>query len=95
MINKKFQENWLKILKYNSNVELGDTFKLVDEKIRIPLTPIQVNPYLLYYLFELLYPKFINSQQNTLDIIISDDGRNIIKSYLYRTKKAGIHESLE
>ncbi|MFW9874682.1 MAG: hypothetical protein ACFFG0_16365, partial [Candidatus Thorarchaeota archaeon] len=29
------------------------------------------------------------------DIIISDDGRNIIKSYLYRTKKAGIHESLE
>lgn len=95
MINKKFQKNWLKILKYNSNVELGDKFKLVDDKVRIPLTPIEVNPYLLYYLFEILYPKFINSQQNILDIIISDDGKNIIKSYLYKTKKAGIHESIE
>ena len=95
MINKKFQKNWLKILKYNSNVKLGDKFKLVEDKVRIPLTPIEVNPYLLYYLFEILYPKFVNSQQNILDIIISDDGRNIIKSYLYKTKKAGIHESIE
>ena len=95
MINKKLQKNWLKILKYNSNVELGDKFKLVDDKVRIPLTPIEVNPHLLYYLFEILYPKFINSQQNILDIIISDDGKKIIKSYLYKTKKAGIHESIE
>jgi len=95
LINKKFQKNWLKILKYNSNVELGDKFKFVEEKIRIPLTPIEVNPYLLYYLFEILYPKFINSQQNILDIIISDDGKRVIKSYLYKTKKAGIHESIE
>ena len=95
MINKKFQKNWLKILNYNSNIELGDKFKLVDDKVRIPLTPIEVNPYLLYYLFETLYPKFINSQQNILDIIISDDGKKIIKSYLYKTKKAGIHESIE
>ncbi|MFX1290870.1 MAG: hypothetical protein ACFFAG_07935 [Promethearchaeota archaeon] len=95
MINRKFQENWLKILKYNSNIELGDKFKLVEDIVRIPLTPIGVNPYLLYYLFEIFYPKFINSQQNILDIIISNNGRNIIKSYLYRTKKAGIHESIE
>ncbi|MFW9939807.1 MAG: hypothetical protein ACFFFT_02110 [Candidatus Thorarchaeota archaeon] len=95
MINKRFQENWLKILKYNSNVELGDQFKFVDEKVRIPLTPIEINPYLLYYLFEIIYPKFINSQQNVLDIIITDDGKNVIKSYLYKTRKAGIHESIE
>jgi hypothetical protein len=95
LINKKFKENWLKILQYNSNVELGDKFKLVDEKVRIPLTPIEINPYLLYYLYEILYPKFINSQQNILDIIISDDGKRVIKSYLYKTKKAGIHESIE
>jgi len=95
LINKKFQNNWLKILKYNSNIEFGEKFKLVDDKVRIPLTPIEVNPYLLYYLFETLYPKFINSQQNILDIIISNDGKKIIKSYLYKTKKAGIHESIE
>ncbi|MFX1377251.1 MAG: hypothetical protein ACFFA0_15720 [Promethearchaeota archaeon] len=95
MFNKKFQENWLKIINYNSKVDLGDKFKLVDDKVRIPLTPIELNPYLLYYLFEILYPKFINSQQNVLDVIISDDGKNVIKSYLYETKKAGIHESIE
>ena len=95
MINKKFRENWVKILDFNSNFVPGDKTKLTEKKIRIPLTPIEINPYLLYYLFEILYPKFINSQQNILDIIISDDGRNILKLYLYKTKKAGIHESLE
>jgi hypothetical protein len=95
MINKKLRENWLKILDFNSNFNQGDKSKLTEKKIRIPLTPIEINPYLLHYLFEILYPQFINSQQNILDIIISDDGRNILKLYLYKTKKAGIHESLE
>lgn len=95
MINKKFRENWIKMLDFNSNIDRGDKTKLTEDKIRIPLTPLEINPYLLYYLFEIIYPKFINSQQNILDIIISDDGRNILKLYLYKTRKAGIHESLE
>ncbi|MFX1279639.1 MAG: hypothetical protein ACFFA3_09490 [Promethearchaeota archaeon] len=95
MINKKFRDNWVKMLDYNANVDLGDKFKLTEEKIRIPLTPIEINPYLLYYLFETLYPKFINSQQNILDIVISDNEKTILKLYFYKTKKAGIHESLK
>lgn len=95
MINKKFRENWFKILDFNSNFDVGDKSKLTETKIRVPLTPIEINPYLLHYLFETLYPKFINSQQNILDIIITNDARNILKLYLYKTKKAGIHELLE
>jgi len=95
MINKKFKDNWLKMLRFNSSVHLGDKFKITDKKIRMPLTPIEVDPYILYYLFEILYPKFINDHNNILDIIISDDGKNVINIYLYETKKAGIHESIE
>ena len=44
-----------------------------------------------------LYPKFINDQQNVLDIIISeiDKKYKILGLYLYKTKKAGIHETVE
>lgn len=83
------------MLTYNANIDIGDKIKITDTKIRIPLTPLEVNPYLLYHLFEVLYPQFINDHNNILDIIISNDGRDIINLYFYETKKAGIHESIE
>jgi hypothetical protein len=83
------------MLTYNSHIDLGDKSKESDTRIRIPLTPVEVNPYLLYHLFEVLYPKFINAHNNILDIIISNDGKKVINLYLYETKKAGIHESIE
>ncbi|MHA1916460.1 MAG: hypothetical protein ACW986_19355 [Promethearchaeota archaeon] len=95
LINKDFRENWLEILKYNSNVDLGDRLKIGDKKVKIPLTPIEIEPHVLYFLFEILYPKFINNQQNIIDVIISNDGKTIQSLYLYETKKAGIHESVE
>jgi hypothetical protein len=64
MINQIFKENWLKILKYNSKVNIIEDPRELKETIRIPLTPNEINPFLLYRLFELLYPKFINDQQN-------------------------------
>ena len=85
----------MKIIDFNSKVDNLNDAKAIKEKVRIPLTPINIEAYLLYYLFDLLYPKFINDQQNVLDIIISDDGNDILKLYLYETKKAGIHESYQ
>ncbi|GAG79965.1 unnamed protein product, partial [marine sediment metagenome] len=43
------------------------------------------------------YSKFINDQQNVLDIIISDDDKKekLIGLYLYKTRKVGIHESIK
>ncbi|MFX1259706.1 MAG: hypothetical protein ACFFAN_17775 [Promethearchaeota archaeon] len=95
MINDNFKANWLKILKYNANVEILGESEMLKEEIRIPLTPIKINANLLYYFFELLYPKFINDQQNILDIIVSDNGKEILSLYLYETKKAGIHKSIQ
>ncbi len=94
-MNKKFTENWLKILEFNSNVEILEDSKLKVEKARIPLTPIEIKTNLLYYLFKLLYPKFINDQQNILDIIISNDGNEVLKVIIYKTKIVGIHETLQ
>ncbi len=94
-MNKKFTENWLKILEFNSNVEILEDSKLKVEKARIPLTPIEIKTNLLYYLFKLLYPKFINDQQNILDIIISKDGNEVLKVIIYKTKIVGIHETLQ
>ena len=94
-MNKKFTENWLKILEFNSNVELLEDSNLKAEKVRIPLTPIEIKTDLLYYLFKLLYPKFINDQQNILDIIISNDGNEVLKVILYKTKVVGIHETIQ
>jgi len=74
---------------------MEDKSKITDTNVRIPLTPVEVNPYLLYYIFEILYPKFINDHNNILDIIISDEGKSVLNLYLYETKKPGIHESIE
>ena len=92
MIHDKFKENWLKILKYNVKIKILEKASQLKEKIRIPLTPIEVEGYIIYKLFEILYPNFINDQQNILDIIISEDGQQILKFYLHPTEKAGIHE---
>lgn len=95
MINQPIKDNWLKILDFNSKIDLRDDSKLKEVEIRIPLTPIKINAYILYHFFKVLYPKFINDQQNILDMIISDDGKELNALYLYETQKAGIHESIE
>ena len=97
MINQFFKENWLKILKINSKVSIIEDPRELKEMVRIPLTPNEINPFLLYRLFELLYPKFINDQQNILDIVISDfELDNIVFGvYLYETTKPGIHARIK
>ncbi|MBD3340537.1 MAG: hypothetical protein GF353_15625, partial [Candidatus Lokiarchaeota archaeon] len=95
MINKELRNNWEQILKFNSTLNMTDKRKSPEKKVRIPLTPIQIDAELLYDLFESLYPVFINDQPNILDIIISDDGKIVKKIYLYETKQAGIHEEYE
>lgn len=67
------------------------------EIVRIPLSSINLNVNILYHLFEILYPQFINDQQNILDIIITETEKKnkILRTYLYKTKKAGIHETIE
>ena len=94
MIHKNFKENWLKIIQSNSNVNIEKDLENFNEIIRIPLTPLEVKFKILYYLFELLYPKFINDQQNVVDLIITED-KKILGIYLYLTKKAGIFEKIE
>jgi len=72
MFNEDFQKNWLNILKFNSKVNLVENPRELDEKVRIPLTSIHVDAFLFYNLLAVLYPRFINGQQNVLDIIVSD-----------------------
>ncbi len=97
MINEDLRKNWLNILKFNSKVNIVENPEKLDEKVRIPLTPIQIDAFLLYNLFAVLYPRYVNEQQNILDIIVLDsDIKNIVSSvYLYKTNKPGIHETIE
>ncbi len=97
MFNEDLRKNWLDILKFNSKVSIIENPRKLDEKVRIPLTPIQIDAFLLYNLFAVLYPRFINQQQNILDIIVSDfDIDNIVFGvYLYKTNKPGVHETVE
>ncbi|MFW9988998.1 MAG: hypothetical protein ACFFC3_10105, partial [Candidatus Odinarchaeota archaeon] len=97
MINEKFRKNWLKILDFNANREIIKDPEKSQKYVRIPLSPITLNANILYNFFELLYPKFINDQQNILDIIISEKEKKnpVLGLYLYKTKKAGIHQALE
>jgi len=96
MINDYFKENWSKILKFNSNVSLADNPRELKESVRIPITPIEVDAFLLYHLFNLLYPLFVNDQQNILDVIVSDfELKNVVFGlYLYETAKPGIHSAI-
>ncbi len=96
MINKKFKDNWLKILNFNATREILEDPEKNRDYVRLPLSPISINANLLFQFFEILYPKFINDQQNILDIISDIDKKNkVISLYLYKTKKAGIHETIE
>ncbi|MFX1420359.1 MAG: hypothetical protein ACFE9N_15725, partial [Promethearchaeota archaeon] len=97
MINKNLKDNWLQILNFNATREIMEEPEKKKLYVRLPFSPISINANLLYQLFEVLYPKFINDQQNILDIIISDTEKKckILGLYLYKTKKAGIHESVE
>jgi hypothetical protein len=65
--------------------------------VRVPLTPIEIDAFLLYHLFDLLYPQFINDQQNVLDLFVSDfEIDNIVFGiYLYETSKPGIHSAIK
>jgi hypothetical protein len=69
----------------------------LQEILRVPLTPVKIDAFLLYHLFELLYPRFINDQQNILDLFISDyEIDNIVFGlYLYKTSKPGIHSAIK
>ncbi|MFX0024069.1 MAG: hypothetical protein ACFE9S_17205 [Candidatus Hermodarchaeota archaeon] len=97
MINRTLKDNWKKILDFNANRKILQEPEKVKEYVRIPLTPISINANLLYQFFEILYPNFINDQQNILDIIIiEEDKKNKLQAlYLYKTSKAGIHETVE
>lgn len=61
------------------------------------MTPIEIDAFLLYHLFDLLYPRFINDQQNILDLVVSDfELDNIVFGlYLYETTKPGIHSAIK
>ena len=97
MFNEDLRENWLNILNFNSKVSIVENPGKLDEKVKIPLTPIEIDAFLLYNLYAVLYPRFISEQQNNLDIIVSDfDIDNIVFGvYLYKTNKPGVHETVE
>jgi len=95
LINSNFRDNWFKILNFNSNVEILEDAKKLKEKLQIPLISLDTEGYILYYLFERLYPLFVNDQQNILDIIITDNNHKVLKLILYKTNIAGIHESFQ
>lgn len=92
MIHRNFYDNWMKIIKCNKK-ELRKGKIEEEEAVRIPLTSIKINPVLLNSLFGIIYPKFINDQQNVVDIIISDDEELLEKIVLYETEEPGIHKS--
>ncbi len=94
MINEILKNNWLKILDSNAKIGTKGGSKKSFDHVRIPLTPVKINPNVLYHLFEILYPKFINDQKNILDVIISDDGQSVLGLYLYETKDIGIHDAI-
>lgn len=90
----KLLENWLEIVEYNRNKSSSED-DIPPKQVRIPFTPVIINTKLLYNLFKLLYPRFINDQQNIADLIISDDEDEITKLLIYNTEIPGIHESFE
>jgi hypothetical protein len=97
VINKDLSKNWQKFLSFNSKVDILDNPIDTKDKIRIPLTSIETNTYLLYYLFEEIYPKFINDQLNVIDIIISDyEIDNIVlEAFFYQMNKPGVHDNVK
>ena len=97
MFNEDLRKNQHDILNFNSKVSIIENPGKLDEKVNIPLTSIQIDAFLLYNLYLVLYPRFISEQQNNLDIVVSDfDIDNIVFGvYLYKTNKPGVHETVE
>jgi hypothetical protein len=97
MINDDLSKNWGKFIAFNSKLDASDNPLEIEDKIRIPLTSIEIHPYLLYHLFEEIYPKFFNDQLNVLDLIVSDfDIDNIVLgAYLYQMDKPGIYKQIK
>ncbi len=90
-LNEIFKENWLKILDFNVKISEKKDFDKSLIKVRIPITPLEIDPALLYKLVSYIYPDFVNDKQHVLDIIISNDRKKIEKSYLHLTYKNGNH----
>ncbi|TFG04110.1 MAG: hypothetical protein EU539_11540 [Promethearchaeota archaeon] len=95
MLDSEIIKNWLKIINYNSKVEILEDKDKFQEIVRIPLTPINLDAGILYQIFKSLYPIFINDQQNILDLIISDDANEVLDIFLYETRYPGVHESFQ
>ena len=94
MFDTNFRENWNKILKFNSKISIIEHPESISEDVKIPFTPIKTDMYLLYKLISYFYPLFINSQNNEVDVIVSDyDIENIVLDiYLHESKSPGIYE---
>jgi len=45
MFNEDLRENWLNILNFNSKVSIVENPGSLDEKVKIPLTPIEINAF--------------------------------------------------
>ncbi len=87
----------MKILKFNAGKDNLENPQMIEENVRIPLSPIRINVNVLYHFFEIFYPKFVNDQQNVLDIVVSkvEKKDKVLGLYLYETKKVGIHENIK
>jgi len=94
LMEQQILDNWLKILNFNKKYSLSEK-EFHSEQVRIPLTPIRIDANLLYYLSKLLYPRFINDQQNFVDLIVSNDETEISKILFYNNDIAGIHKPFE
>jgi len=90
-LNEIFKENWLKILDFNAKIGEKKYLDKSLKKVRIPITPLEIDPALLYKLVSYIYPDFVNDKQHVLDIIISNDRKKIKKIYLHLTYKNGNH----
>ncbi len=90
-LNKKFKENWLKILDFNAKIIEKKDFNKDLIKVRIPTTPLEINASLLNILVSKFYPNFVNDKEHVLDIIISNDKKIIKEIYLHLIDKNGNH----
>ncbi len=95
MINDEIKSIWLKIINFNARLESLEQVPLSEERITLPILNLEIPASILHYYTAILYPKFVNDQQNILDIIISRDRKQILKIFLYETRKAGVIERLE
>jgi hypothetical protein len=94
-VENNFKENWTKILQYNEKIKKEKDLTRNLGKVRIPFTNIRIEHRILFLLLKKFYPEFISSQNNVVDVIVSDDGNEIHKIYLYKTDEPGIYENME